>query len=118
MREASGYRIAALFAKCAAFSRQKVPSVALLVGEKWRTCRHVFKCHHGMFVALFLTYTVAKLIQYLTSGSDWYIRILYRKCSIKRSGIIFFEQTGEDGIYYFGTESFKLDASWMHAYMY
>ena len=89
VREAPGYGIAALFAKCAvifgkraAFSRQKVPqsnlahcgaaikvrqnsahwhghqSAALLVGEKRRTCRHVFKCRRSTFVAFFLTYAV------------------------------------------------------------
>ena len=58
-----GIRIAAIFAKCATFSRQKAPqslncgalqdgalrrghqSVMFLVGEKRRTCRHVYKCH-------------------------------------------------------------------------
>ena len=65
--------IAALFAKRAAIRRtcqQKQglrrrlqdnalrrghQSAALLVGEKRCTCRHVFKCCHGVF---FLTYTV------------------------------------------------------------
>ena len=58
------------FGKRAAFSRQKVPqsldcgalqdsalrrgrqSAALLVGEKRRTCRHVFKCRCSVFVAI------------------------------------------------------------------
>ena len=33
-------------------------SAALLVGEKRRTCRHVFKCRCDTFVAFFLTYTI------------------------------------------------------------
>ena len=74
----------AIFAKCAAIwrthciftakgaeIRQKAPqalqdstlrrghqNAALLVGEKRRTCRCVFKCHSGAFVAFFLTYTI------------------------------------------------------------
>ena len=82
----TGYGIAALFAKHAAIFAKcmaNVPhfhgkrhhntekgalqdgalwrghqSAALLVGEKRRTCHHVFKCHYGTFVAFFLTRTV------------------------------------------------------------
>ena len=35
-------------------------SVALLVGEKWSECRHVFKCRCDVFVAFFLTRTVRR----------------------------------------------------------
>ena len=35
-------------------------SAALLAGEKRCTCRHVFKCHCGAFVAFFLTRTVRR----------------------------------------------------------
>ena len=72
----AGIRIAAIFAKCATFSRQKAPqslncgalqdgalrrghqSAVFLVGEKRRTCRHVFKCHCGTFVVFILTCTI------------------------------------------------------------
>ena len=59
------------FGEHAAFSRQKAPqsldcgaaiqSASLLVGEKRRTCRHVFKCRCSAFVAFFLTRTVCTL---------------------------------------------------------
>ena len=78
VQETSGYGIAAvfakhaaIFAKCTAMRRTHRiftakggalqhghQSAALLVGEKWRTCCHVFKCRCGTFVSFFLTYSV------------------------------------------------------------
>ena len=64
------------FGEHATFSRQKAPqsldcgalqagalrcshqSAAHTVGEKQRTCRHIFKCCRGTFVAFFLTYAL------------------------------------------------------------
>ena len=37
---------------------QSMQSAALLVGEKWRECRHVLKCRCGTFGAFFLMRTV------------------------------------------------------------
>ena len=105
VREAPGYGIAALFAKCTViFSECAVirqtqciftakglglrcftrlhsldcgtlqdgalqsghQRVALLVGEKWHTCHHVFKCHRGTFVAIFDVYrTYDQFILYI-----------------------------------------------------
>ena len=49
-------------------------SAALLVGEKWRTCRHVFKCRCGVFVAIFLTFIVYAM--YRNFGKQCVVKIM------------------------------------------
>ena len=91
----AGTWIAAIFAKCATFSRQKAPCTILELwcftrrctaarpskcgvfgGRKWHTCHHVFKCHCGTFVAFLLTCTIC--MQYMCMNTFLHITITWR----------------------------------------